>query len=224
MKYLIVDDEPLAVIRLKKMLNKAGIKDIISANNGQQAIEMSQKHHPHTIFMDIEMPVLGGIQAAEQIKHISPESNIIFCTAYDNFAIKAFEISASDYLLKPVSQQRLVQALDKVSNADNENLTVKLGNDILRINFEDIYCFVSEQKNTFMHCQQGILLVDESLLTLESSFPHKLLRINRNALINIAELFGILRIKNKAFVRLKSTDYEPEISRRNLAKIKQQLI
>ena len=101
MKVLIVDDEPLAIMRLEKMLHSSGVSDVISATNGQQAIDLTKKYHPSAVFLDIEMPVKGGIQAAEEIRQISPESEIIFCTAYDEFAIKAFELSASDYLLKP---------------------------------------------------------------------------------------------------------------------------
>ncbi|HFC29765.1 MAG TPA: response regulator, partial [Oceanospirillales bacterium] len=94
MKYLVVDDEPLAVLRLQKMLENQGINDILTANNGQKAVDIVKKYHPKIIFLDIEMPVMNGIQAAKEINKVSPESKIIFCTAYDNYAIKAFDLSA----------------------------------------------------------------------------------------------------------------------------------
>lgn len=222
MKYLIVDDEPLAILRLTKMLNDIGVTDIITATNGKKAIEAVEMHHPNVVFLDIEMPVLTGIQAAPKIKLISPESKIIFCTAYDDFAIQAFDLSASDYLLKPVSQERLKQALNKVSEINtNSTYTFHQGNDFTSLSFEDIYCFVVENKTTLMHCQQGIVIVDDSLVTLETKFNQHLLRINRTALINIAELFGIHRVKSLSYAKLKSTDYQPQISRRNVAKIKE---
>jgi len=227
MKYLIVDDEPLAIMRLQKMLQDAGITDIITAENGQDAIDMVKKNRPEVIFLDIEMPVMGGIEAAAEINKISPKSHIVFCTAYDEFAIKAFDLSASDYLLKPVSRDRLKQSLDKVSASIKETLIPDYlfthGKDIQTLSFDDIYCFISEEKTTFMYCSLGTVIIDDSLLTLEKNFPENLLRINRNALINTDELSGIRRDKSSAFAKLKSTDFQPQISRRKLSFIKKLL-
>ncbi|MBL4659385.1 MAG: DNA-binding response regulator [Alcanivoracaceae bacterium] len=222
MKFLIVDDEPLALMRLQKMLRHVGINDIITATNGQKAVEAVKAFHPHVVFLDIEMPVLKGTEAAVIIKKISPESKIIFCTAYDEFAVKAFDLAASDYLLKPVSKERLNQALKRVSNNNfDETFTFQRGNDLLSLAIEDIYCFVSEEKATLMHCQLGVVVIDESLLTLETRFTKQLLRINRNALINISELCGVHKENTQAFAKLRNTDYQPQISRRNITKVKQ---
>ena len=224
MKFLIVDDEPLALIRLQKMLEQAGITDIITASNGQNAVDAAEKFHPHVVFLDIQMPVLTGIEAAPIIKRKSPESKIVFCTAYDDFAIKAFDLSASDYLLKPVTTDRLNQTLDKVIQKPlNQSLTFQQGNDLISIELDDVYCFISEDKYTNMRCQRGTIIIDESLVTLESRFPEQLLRINRNALINISELYGIHRENSQAYAKLKSIDYQPRISRRNIVKIKELL-
>jgi two-component system response regulator AlgR len=224
MKVLIVDDEPLALLRMEKMLESLSINSCISASNGQQAIDLAKKYHPAVIFLDIEMPVKNGIQAAEEIRAESPESEIIFCTAYDEFAIKAFELSASDYLLKPISQARLKQALDKTSlNSTKATYTYHQGNDLINLGFDDIYCFVSEDKYTIMYCVNGTVIIDDSLILIESKFPEKLLRINRNALINREELCGIHRDKSHAFAKLKSIDYQPQISRRNISSIKELL-
>jgi len=223
MKYLVVDDEPLAVKRLVKMLENNGASNIITANNGKQATELVAEHHPHVVFLDIEMPLLTGIKAAPIIKKISPETKIIFCTAYDNFAIDAFDLSATDYLLKPVSKERLNQALEKITNTKIKNLRFKHGNDLVSLAIDEIYCFISEDKYTTMHCQLGEIIIDDSLLSLEKKFPNQLLRINRNALINTSELYGIHRANSQAFVKLKSTNFQPQISRRNITKIKELL-
>jgi two-component system response regulator AlgR len=224
MKYLIVDDEPLAVKRLQKMLEFLGVTNILTANNGRKAVEMVRVHHPHIVFLDIEMPVLTGIEAAPIIKEISPETEIIFCTAYDDFALKAFDLSASDYLLKPVSKDRLSQALNKIQKNDTVlSLTYQQSNDLTSIALDEVYCFVSEEKSTFMHCANGMIIIDDSLVTLEAKFPHHLLRINRNALINKSELLGIHKDHNSACVKLKNTDYQPQISRRNIAAVKELL-
>lgn len=222
MKYLVVDDEPLAVLRLQKMLENQGINDILTANNGQKAVDIVKKYHPKIIFLDIEMPVMNGMQAAKEIKKVSPESKIIFCTAYDDYAIKAFDLSASDYLLKPVANERLQQALDKVvDKKSSQTITFQHGLDLLTISINDVYCFTSEDKNTYMHCQYGEVIIDESLLTLEKRFANYLLRINRNALINISELCGIHRTATANYAKLANTDYQPQISRRNIQTVKE---
>jgi two-component system response regulator AlgR len=224
MKYLIVDDEPLAILRLKKMLVDLGIDEIITASNGREALEKVKQYHPSIVLLDIEMPVMRGIEAAPLIKDISPESHIIFCTAYDEFAIKAFDLSVTDYLLKPVKKQRLVQALNKVTVFEDKpsTLTFYHGNDLVCLSISEIYCIISVDKATIMHCQLGEVIIDDSLVSLESKFE-QLLRINRNALINVTELFGIHRDKSQAYAKLTNTDYQPQISRRNLSKIKELL-
>ena len=222
MKFLVVDDEPLAIARLQKLLQEAGISDIVSANNGQKAVEMAEQYHPSVILLDIEMPVMNGLEAAEAINKVSPESKIIFCTAYDDFALKAFDLAASDYLLKPVSTERLSQALNKVAANDFvTTFSFVHGTDLISLPLDDIYCFISEEKTTYMHCQRGVVVIDDSLLSLEKKFPHLLLRISRKALINRKELFGIHRTRSAAFAKLQSIDLQPQISRRNLAAIKE---
>ena len=222
MKFLVVDDEPLAIARLQKLLQEAGINDIVTANNGQNAADMAEKHHPAVILLDVEMPVMNGLEAAEAINKISPESKIIFCTAYDDFALKAFDLAASDYLLKPVSRERLSQALNKVSAKDFvTTFSFVQGTDLISLPLDDIYCFISEDKATYMHCQRGVVVIDDSLLSLEKKFPHLLLRISRKALINRKELFGIHRTRSAAFAKLQSIDLQPQISRRNFATIKE---
>ncbi len=221
MKFLIVDDEPLARLRLQKMLEHFGYSDIVTATNGAKAIEAVMQNHPHVVFLDIEMPVLTGIEAAPKIKQISPESAIIFCTAYDDFAIKAFDLSASDYLLKPVSTERLKQALDKIIPATTSpSISFNHGKDLVNLSINDIYCFISEDKITYMYCSLGMVIIDDSLVSLESRFGENLIRINRNALVNTNEIYGVHVKQSKSYINLLNCDQQPQISRRNLSKVK----
>ncbi len=221
MKFLIVDDEPLARLRLQKMLEHLGYSNIITASNGVKAIEAARQNHPHVIFLDIEMPVLTGIEAAPKIKQLSPESALIFCTAYDDFAIKAFDLSASDYLLKPVSQERLKQALDKIIPTDNTpSISFSYGKDLVSLSIDDIYYFISEDKTTYMYCCLGMVVIEHSLVSLESLLGEHVVRINRNALVNKTEVCGIQIKESKPFINLLNCEQQPQISRRNLSKIK----
>ena len=108
---LIVDDESLARIRLQRLLEKIeGVEIVGQAANGADAVTLAGECLPDIVLMDIRMPVLDGIQAAERISAMTPPPAVIFCTAFDDFALRAFDAQASAYLLKPVNAEELAQA------------------------------------------------------------------------------------------------------------------
>src|ERR1700729_3759436 len=113
MKALIVDDEPLARERLTSLLREAGADVIGEAGEGRSAVETVAKLHPDVVLLDIRMPVMDGLEAARHISNLESPPAIIFCTAYDEHALAAFEASAIDYLVKPVRLERLRAALER---------------------------------------------------------------------------------------------------------------
>ncbi|WP_240418433.1 response regulator [Paenibacillus periandrae] len=115
MKALLVDDERLALIQLEKMLKElADIQIVGTSMNPLQAIEMAGELMPDVIFMDIQMPELSGLQAAELLQDICPSAEIVFVTAFDEYAIQAFELQALDYVLKPLQRKRLLKTLHRL--------------------------------------------------------------------------------------------------------------
>ncbi|MCB1582487.1 MAG: response regulator transcription factor [Xanthomonadales bacterium] len=221
MKVLIVDDEPLARMRLKHMLNHVQINDVLEADNGQKATELVAKYMPDLVFMDIEMPEINGIEAAQRIKQAHPSIPIIFSTAHDDFALKAFDLSAHDYLLKPLSMERLKQALDKVGVSHSpEKITVKKGNDVIMVAVDDIICMIAEDKYVTAYLSDQSLILDQSLAELEK-LSNQYFRIHRNCLININYLKGIhMNQEHKPTVILNKVDIKPLVARRQLAAIK----
>ncbi len=221
MKVLIVDDEPLARMRLSHMLNHLQLTDVIEACNGQQATDMVAKYLPDLVFMDIEMPEMDGIEAAQKIKQAHPSIPIIFSTAHDDFALKAFDLSAHDYLLKPLSMERLKQALDKVGVAHSpEKITVKKGNDVIMVAVDDIICMMAEDKYVTAYLSDQSLILDHSLAELEK-LSNQYFRIHRGCLINVDYLQGIhLNADHKPTAILDKIDIKPMIARRQLAAVK----
>jgi two-component system response regulator AlgR len=221
MKILIVDDEPLARMRLKHMLNHLQQDDILEASHGQQAVAMAASQLPELIFMDIEMPELNGVEAARSIREKHPGIPIIFSTAHDDFAIEAFDLAAVDYLLKPLSIERLKQALQKVGITDGgEKLTVKRGNDVIRVAVDDIICMMAEDKYVTAHLSDQTLILDQSLTELEA-MSNQFLRIHRGCLVNVNYLQGIhLNQDHKPTALLSQLDVRPVISRRQLPAVK----
>ena len=125
---LIIDDEQLAREELKYLLDQVGGVDVVAQGaNGIEAIELIEEHHPDLVFLDVQMPGLDGFGVLKQLAERSTAKaagnageelellpQIVFATAYDQYAVRAFEVNAVDYLLKPFDRARLVQALDRV--------------------------------------------------------------------------------------------------------------
>jgi two-component system LytT family response regulator/two-component system response regulator LytT len=121
---LIIDDEQLAREELRYLLNQAGDVEVLAeGSNGIQAVELIEEHHPDLVFLDVQMPGLDGLAAVERLlsRHkalpaaeAEPLPQIVFATAYDQYAVRAFDVNAVDYLLKPFDRTRVEQALDRV--------------------------------------------------------------------------------------------------------------
>ena len=123
MNVLIVDDEHLARQRLRKMLSaKAGYQIIGEAETGEDALRKTQASHPDVVLMDIRMPGMDGIEAANYITRMDNPPAIIFTTAFSDHALDAFESHAIDYLLKPIKQSRLEAALDAAKRVNKAQL------------------------------------------------------------------------------------------------------
>lgn len=224
MKILIVDDEPLARMRLKSMLKQLDFAQVLEANHGAEGVAMVSKHLPDLVFLDIEMPEMSGTKAAALIKQQHPSIPIIFSTAHDEFALQAFDLSAVDYLMKPLSLDRLKQALEKVGlDCSHDKIRVKRGNDVIMVSVNDIICMMAEDKYVTAHLSDQTLLLDQSLAEIEHKHP-LFLRVHRNALINTQYLKGIhLAPGQSPQAMLENVDIQPVISRRLLPAVKKLL-
>jgi len=204
---LIADDEQPARDRLKKLLaeHTDQIELVGEAENGIQCLEMIDRLKPDLVFLDIQMPGLNGFEVLQQTSH-SPV--VIFCTAYDEFALKAFETNSIDYIVKPVKAERIQKSIEKLDSlkrhSDKQELLlmienylgqapkkeitsipVKLGDRMLFIRIEDITYFSAEEKYVTIHTKEGkTYLCDFPLKSLEEKLDKDFLRIHRALLIN----------------------------------------
>lgn len=234
-KTILIDDEPLAVSRLKRLLSKfEDVFDVIdTAANGREGLEKIDSQKPDLIFLDIEMPLLNGFEMLEQLDHMP---KVIFCTAYDQYAIQAFEENSLDYLLKPVEKERLEKTVDKLRSfekkdggLDTESLakllsqvnqkktihsiTVKNGDKILFIPLTDISYFHAEDKYVFLNTNDGKqYLTSYTITSLEEKLPDEFVRISRSAIIHSHRITSLEKTFNGKFVinlaDLKSTKLE----------------
>lgn len=204
-KTIIVDDEELARERLKRLISDFPeyIKIAGEAVNGDQAAVLIETLKPDLVFLDIQMPGKNIFEVLKDLKH---QPIVVFCTAYDHFAIKAFESFSLDYILKPVEKDRINQTIDKLkrfngaSNVDlilqhlNElkqpkpkmqSISHKIGDRIVLVKTNDITHFMADHKyvNFYnVNCQE--FMTEHSLKTLEEKLPETFLRVSKSFIIN----------------------------------------
>jgi len=220
---LIADDELPARQRLIKLLttHSETIEIVGEAENGIRCKVLIDELKPDLVFLDIQMPGLNGFEVLQQISH-SPI--VIFCTAYDDYALKAFETNSIDYIVKPVKAERIRKSIDKLDtlgiNTDNRQIIqlinsfvqlapkkeittipIKLGDRMLFIQIEDISWFSAEDKYVRIFTKQGKrYLCDYPLKDLEEKLDGKFLRIQRSLLVNLSQIKEINKYYNSRFV------------------------
>lgn len=207
MKTILIDDEPLAIGRLKRLLGKFEDFEVIAeAKNGQEGLEKITKLKPDVIFLDIEMPEMTGFEMLAQLDFMPL---VVFATAYDQYAIRAFEENSIDYLLKPIETERLEKTVEKLrklksNTGDNSmnnsllqlieqfkpkkdihSISVKSGEKILFIPLTEISFFEAEDKYVFLNTTDGKqYLTNYTIASLEEKLPENFIRVSRSSIIN----------------------------------------
>lgn len=238
LRVIIVDDEPPARERLRSMLAEAGGFDVAGeAGNGVEALEMVDRLMPDILLLDVRMPGIDGLEVARQLASQPEPPAVIFTTAFDEYAMQAFESEAIAYLLKPIRAEKLRAALAKagrlsrpqlqqVANAAREparrsHIGVRGRDGLKLIPVEEIFCFHADQKYTTVRHVNGEELIEDSLKTLEEEFAQNFVRIHRNALVNTRFLERIARdASGQHFVHLRGFPDALEVSRRMAGDLK----
>lgn len=234
MKVLLVDDEPLARERLAALLADIGGIDIVGgAGNGREALEVAARERPDLILLDIRMPVMDGLETARHLGGWDAPPGVIFCTAYEDHALAAFEANAVDYLVKPVRGERLRAALDKARRLSGTrthelaqavepgrtrtHLCARVRGSLVLVPIADIHYLLAEDKYVVVHHAKGEVLIEEPLKSLEDEFEGRFVRIHRNCLVARARLAGLTRAPDgRLFANIEGVSAELEVSRRNL--------
>jgi len=233
MRVLIADDEPLARERLAALVADAGSEVVASVENGEQAVQEADRLRPDVCLLDIRMPGLDGLDAARLISALTDPPAVIFCTAYDEYALKAFDAHAVDYVLKPVRRERLEQALsragrlgankvDKVAGTlgphrQRSHICARVRGNLVLVPVQDILYLQAEDKYVVVHHTKGQVLVEDALKGLEDEFGDQFVRIHRNCLVARERMAGLTRGNDgRVFVRIDGSADVLEVSRRNL--------
>ncbi|HEX8176419.1 MAG TPA: LytTR family DNA-binding domain-containing protein [Pyrinomonadaceae bacterium] len=210
-RVLLVDDEPLAREMIREMLKDDSEAEVAAeCVNGREAIEAIQEHSPDLIFLDVQMPEIGGFEVLETLKSVHMP-HVIFVTAYDQYAVRAFEVHALDYLLKPFDRerfdsawrrakahiltsrngemdQRILAILEELKAGSKylERLVIKSGGRVFFLDTDDIDWIEAEGNYVSVHTGKKSHLLRETISSLEAQLdPKKFLRIHRSSIVKI---------------------------------------
>jgi two-component system, LytTR family, response regulator AlgR len=243
MHVLVVDDELLARQRAMRMIESLDDYEVVGeAGNGQAALAAIADLDPDIVLLDIRMPGEDGLEAARKIAEMDEPPAIIFCTAYDEYALEAFSTLAVGYLLKPLQKDALRNALEKARRlnkvqrlelpetetahreAARKHIAAKTRRGVELILIDDISSFVADQKYVTVRHKGMETLIDDTLKDLEDEFAGRFIRIHRNCLVAIHLIEKLERISGGQYeLQLKDTNYRPVVSRRHVAGVKELL-
>ncbi|MDX1451300.1 MAG: LytTR family DNA-binding domain-containing protein [Oleiphilaceae bacterium] len=237
MSVYIADDEALARERLKRMIEAMPDYQVAGeAENGESALHDISRLQPDIALLDIRMPGMDGLALAGQLSKLQAPPAIIFCTAYDEYAIEAFKHQAVGYLLKPARQEELLQALkqaQRLSRAQLHALQHKQDSEQIfvahswqgheRIPLHDIYYFRADQKYLTVVHRQGETLSDQTLKELEETYADSFVRAHRSALVNLQHIRALTRNAQGQYQLELHNGDQVVVSRRHTADLKTRL-
>ena len=245
MKILIVDDEKPARDRLRQLIDEFDEHEVVAeAGNGEEAVRLAAETKPDIALLDISMPGVNGIEAAHHLNRLDHPPAIVFATAYDEYAIDAFDARAIGYVLKPVRRERLASALEQAAKLATGTLAeiatashmeprrkhvCSISHGQLKlIPIADVRYFQADQKYVCVHHAGGRDLIDESLKSLEEEFAADFVRIHRGAVVAVDKIERLAKTADgKHHVILRDSSQQPRneliISRRNLADVRRRL-
>jgi two-component system response regulator AlgR len=238
---VIVDDEAPArerLVRLVDELPEWAVADTCA--NGSDAIERVQALGPSVVLLDIRMPGMSGIEVARHLSALECPPAVVFTTAYDEYALEAFDSQAVGYLLKPVRKERLVGALTQASRLNDgvlrqlgetdrgfavrEHIAARTRDDLKLIPVREIAYFRADQKYVTVRHTDGEELIEESLKSLEEEFAQQFVRIHRSVLVALAHVEALEKQVDGSYrIRLRCSEERLAVARRQLSELKARL-
>ena len=240
-KVIIIDDEPLARTLLKEYLETySNIEILQECSDGFEGVKAISQHKPDLIFLDVQMPKINGFEMLELLDY-SPA--VIFTTAFDEYAIKAFETHATDYLLKPFGKERLDKAIQKFianragqiaiskneplieefasSPSQSQRVVVRIGGKIKIIPIPDVNYFEADDDYVKIHTSEGFFLKNKTMSFFEKVLdPNQFVRVHRSYIIQIALITRIEPYEKDGHIAVLKTGQKIPVSKSGYPKLK----
>jgi two-component system LytT family response regulator len=247
LKTLIVDDEPIARKVLREELESIeGIEIVGEAGDGEMALQKIAAQHPDLVLLDLQMPAMGGLEVVRHLKHGAHMPVIVIVTAYDKYALEAFEAGAIDYLLKPVGQERLSEAVERArhftgkeaieriaqlqeisdppSGPRTKRIVGKVGEEYFLLSADEIYAFQADGDLVWILTAKRKYLATQTLKVLERRLANSSFRrIHRNALVNVDHVRKMSALSSQRWLITLSNGQEFIASKRQARSVRQLL-
>ena len=247
LKTLVVDDEPIARKVLREELELiADVEVVGEADNGSVALEKIAKHQPDLVLLDLQMPVMGGFDVVRSLKQGTRLPVIVIVTAYDEFALKAFEAGAIDYLLKPVGHERLAEAVERAKRVTDRQASEKLahlqevadpvagsrtkrivgraGSEFFLLSADEIYAFQADGDVVWIVTAKRKFAATQTLKALEERLKNtSFQRIHRNAMVNVDHVRKMSALSGQRWLITLTNDQEFVASKRQARNVRQLL-
>jgi len=247
LKTLVVDDEPIARKVLREELETIdGVEVIGEAADGAEALEKINSGKPDLVLLDLQMPAMSGLDVVRQLKHGNHLPVIVIVTAYDEHALQAFEAGAIDYLLKPVGQERLTQAVQRAKRISGREATEriaqlqeiadprgqprprrivgKIGEEYFLLSAEEIYAFQADGDLVWIVTAKRKFLATQTLKELEQRLKNtSFRRIHRNALLNVDHVRKMSALSSQRWLITMNNDQEFVASKRQARTVRELL-
>lgn len=246
LKTLIVDDEPMARKVLREEINSLDNAEVVAeADSGRSALEKIAEHKPDLVLLDLQMPDMGGLEVVRQLKTGSHMPAIVIVTAYDKFAIQAFEAGAIDYLLKPVSADRLAASLERArkltgrealeriarlqemgesSSARIRKIVGRVGEEYFLLRTDEIFAFQADGELVSIITANRRYIATQTLKVLQERLADtSFRRIHRNALVNVDHIRKMSALSSQRWLITLSNDQEFIVSKRQAHSVRELL-
>ena len=243
MNVLLVDDEHLARERLERLLGKLRPQaSCIHAADGERALAAVAAGNIDLVLLDINMPGIGGLEVAEQLATFDNPPAVIFCTAYDQYALRALQHQVVAYLLKPVREADLARALDasgRVNRVQLASLQRELEapsgarsrvhsqsqHGLQSLLVDEIRCFVAREKYVIAYSSDAEMMITDTLSELEKELGDTFLRVHRNTLVALEHVSNLRRTEAGGWcLELDGLELRPQVSRRHLKEVKSRVL
>ena len=220
-KVVMADDEPGVLLFLCSILSKLeGALVVVTSENASDAITLVREQSPDLAFMDIELPDMKGIELAEKLREIKPDIEIVFITAHQEYSFDAFKLYASDYILKPIDEERVKSTFQRIykmleilerSNAslyeETCRISVNLGNERVFIKLDEIFYMEKSGRHTLISCTNGKFKTRQTMKELEQNLGKKFFRSHKSFIINTDRIERIISFPNSSYYEVKFSNY-----------------
>jgi len=219
-KIVIADDEPGILLLLRSILSELeGALVVGATENANDAIKVVREQSPDLAFLDIELPDMKGIELSEKLREMKPDIFIVFITAHQEYSLDAFKLYASDYILKPIDQERVKSTFRRIYNTlkmseknnaasyvQTDRISINLGNERVFVKLDEIYYIEKTGRHTLLYCTNGKFKTRQTLQELELHLGTKFFRSHKSFIINTDRIERIVTFQNSSYYEVKLND------------------